>query len=276
VGAPWWTLTESEAEARRRRALVEQAAGLLRQVLLPDVDPECVQGSNEERTESAAKGCERLVMGGGEEMSAWVSVEGLGWMLGMLEMNQVAMVLKSPLAVYAEHLASLPAEKGSVQDECLRRLGPLAWKLQCILDDQEAVSSSDDEDADQDADINADLDASSQGSEEEVMRRRLYSSSPTAGEIAGCATFLFPPFDGIALFNIVCTMNHSCVPNVEISYPSDGRSPAVAHVVALTDIRAGSELVHSYIQEEAGFLERSKQLLSYDFACDCEKCSNHR
>jgi hypothetical protein len=42
----------------------------------------------------------------------------------------------------------------------------------------------------------------------------------------------FPYLEGTALFSLICTMNHSCAPNVIVSYTASG----TATVVALTDI----------------------------------------
>ena len=42
----------------------------------------------------------------------------------------------------------------------------------------------------------------------------------------------FPYLDGTALFSLICTMNHSCEPNVTVCYDTSG----IATAVALRDI----------------------------------------
>ena len=44
----------------------------------------------------------------------------------------------------------------------------------------------------------------------------LQSIYPPAAEVAECSEVLFPPLDASAIFAIVCMMNHSCQPNVEV------------------------------------------------------------
>lgn len=79
-----------------------------------------------------------------------------------------------------------------------------------------------------------------------------------------------PPFSGTALYALVCTMNHSCAPNVKVVFPSGTHD---ASVVALKDIPPGQELCVSYIDESLPFEERTTSLRHYGFVCDCEKCA---
>ena len=55
-----------------------------------------------------------------------------------VEMNQVAVVLRSPLAAYARAVAALPACQAALQARVMAALGPLAWRLQCRRDAEEA------------------------------------------------------------------------------------------------------------------------------------------
>eukprot|EP00466_Bigelowiella_natans_P013507 jgi/Bigna1/76140/fgenesh1_pg.39_\ len=82
---------------------------------------------------------------------------------------------------------------------------------------------------------------------------------------------LLCPFDGAALFSLICTLNHSCSPNVVIDY-GEGFGPARANVVALRDIEAGEELCFSYLRKQLPLAERRHELLDYGFTCSCPLC----
>ena len=81
----------------------------------------------------------------------------------------------------------------------------------------------------------------------------------------------FPPLDGTALFTVICCMNHSCTPNVEVLW-DDTSKPLQAVVRSLKDIKRGEELCFSYIDTELSYIDRKNKLRDYGFACDCEKC----
>jgi Proteins containing SET domain len=94
---------------------------------------------------------------------------------------------------------------------------------------------------------------------------------------------LFTPLDGTCMFHITCKMNHSCTPNViaRYSYSCSGGGefarwgqdfPLVVQCVAIKDILQGEELCISYINHDAPFEERQKELSHYGFKCNCEKC----
>ena len=89
----------------------------------------------------------------------------------------------------------------------------------------------------------------------------------------GAGYQIFQPLDGTSLYTHVCTMNHSCDPNVEVIYrtPSSGRLQAT--VVALRDLSPGEELFFSYIDLELGLEGRQTALKDYGFACTCKKCA---
>jgi len=114
---------------------------------------------------------------------------------------------------------------------------------------------------------------SDEGEPDSSHTQRLYSSTPTSGEVAGCSKVLFPSLDGVGLYTLVCMMNHSCSPNAQVNYTQGGRNPVQARVVALRDIEVGMEICHSYIHENAPVEERITELRrSYNFECNCERC----
>jgi SET and MYND domain-containing protein len=73
---------------------------------------------------------------------------------------------------------------------------------------------------------------------------------------------------GVALFDRISLLNHSCDPNAVVLF--DG---AAAIVRALKPIAAGDELTISYIDRATDRYERQQQLMSqYFFTCSCSRC----
>jgi hypothetical protein len=85
---------------------------------------------------------------------------------------------------------------------------------------------------------------------------------------------MLPQFDGIALFDRISIMQHSCVPNVVNRFGNDW----VAETTATRDIEAGEELVHSYIERIPLYADRSKILKLWGFkhGCQCPACMDER
>jgi len=79
--------------------------------------------------------------------------------------------------------------------------------------------------------------------------------------------------EGSGLYSLQSTCNHSCQPNAEVTFPHNDFTLVVK---ALSDIKAGDEILISYLDECA--LERSRhsrqKILkeNYIFTCMCEKC----
>ncbi|NP_001085986.1 N-lysine methyltransferase SMYD2-B [Xenopus laevis] len=74
---------------------------------------------------------------------------------------------------------------------------------------------------------------------------------------------------GSAIFPDVALMNHSCCPNVIVTYKG-----TVAEVRAVQEIHAGEEVFTSYIDLLYPTEDRNDRLKdSYFFSCDCRECS---
>lgn len=80
--------------------------------------------------------------------------------------------------------------------------------------------------------------------------------------------------EGVALFSLQSTCNHSCTPNAE---PNFLKNNNCLSLVALRDIQAGEEICISYLDEcdrERSRHSRQKFLKeNYLFICNCEKCN---
>ena len=76
---------------------------------------------------------------------------------------------------------------------------------------------------------------------------------------------------GQGIYTVAACMNHSCDPNVYVTYTAHNDEELV--VTALKDIPAGTELCISYIDEDADVEYRRSQLQNhYLFECMCDKC----
>ena len=63
---------------------------------------------------------------------------------------------------------------------------------------------------------------------------------------------IFPPLDGTAFYTTICKINHSCDPNVLVTYSSTPEKGLVANLNTIKPIEAGMELVQSYIDVNLG------------------------
>lgn len=79
--------------------------------------------------------------------------------------------------------------------------------------------------------------------------------------------------EGIGLFPLQATLNHSCAPNVWLK-KEEGEDEEDGRVVAVlkTDVAAGDELCNSYIDVELPFAQRQRELAEYGFVCACARC----
>lgn len=87
---------------------------------------------------------------------------------------------------------------------------------------------------------------------------------------------LFPPLDGTAFYALICRINHSCDPNVRVTYVNSPEFGLQAHLLALRPIQPGEELLQSYIDQFQPFAARQKALKDYGFDCACTKCIAER
>jgi hypothetical protein len=83
---------------------------------------------------------------------------------------------------------------------------------------------------------------------------------------------LYPPLDGTAFYSVICRINHSCDPNVRVTYINCPLRGLLASLIALRPIAPGEELVQSYIDQFASLKARQKALKDYGFVCACPKC----
>ena len=81
------------------------------------------------------------------------------------------------------------------------------------------------------------------------------------------------PLDGIGLFPLQATLNHSCEPNVSL-LKATGDEESDGRIVARTtrDVAAGDELCNPYVDVTLPLRRRRRELREYGFECDCARC----
>lgn len=84
---------------------------------------------------------------------------------------------------------------------------------------------------------------------------------------------------GLALSPQAAMLNHSCMPNVNLVFPSigtkNGKSPPTLHLVASRDVMPGQELYITYLDLADSRAARQEKLrLGYGFECRCRSCGS--
>ncbi|EOD14363.1 hypothetical protein EMIHUDRAFT_211778 [Emiliania huxleyi CCMP1516] len=70
---------------------------------------------------------------------------------------------------------------------------------------------------------------------------------------------------------LVCMMNHSCAPNASVAFGGAPNAPATARIVALREVAAGEEIVHSYVDCRLSKRVRAEGLAIYGIRCQCAR-----
>ena len=75
---------------------------------------------------------------------------------------------------------------------------------------------------------------------------------------------------GSAAYLLASMLNHSCEPNLDISFPGNN---AVAAFTAARDIARNEQLTISYVDAGQGVAQRRRALeFGYGFTCRCPRC----
>lgn len=175
-------------------------------------------------------------------------------LLGVLENNNQYVEITSPLQIYLQKLGAVPDID---KKKAWNQIGTIVNRLIQLQtqDDHEDHHHEEDNMEDEHAIHHS---RSEENIPKEVSLEDALSYQP----------FVFPPLQGLGLFLLESTTNHSCIPNCIVKYGNDN----CMKLIALRDIEEGEELTHSYIEETAPVEERQEQLKSYDFICNCSKC----
>lgn len=207
--------------------------------------------------------------GGQELMERLLDFDFYSLVCGVLENNDQSIDIKSPLQLYLEKLNTLSEAD---REKAWNILKPLANRI--VEMQREMEDEGDDEMMNMDG-------GEEEEEEEEEGIEDVEDDEPieseTQDELVGeldleaaivYQPYVFPSCQGLGMFALEATTNHSCQPNCIVKYESDNSMK----LIALRDIEAGEELTHSYIEESAPLKERQEELKSYGFVCDCPKC----
>lgn len=75
------------------------------------------------------------------------------------------------------------------------------------------------------------------------------------------------------LYTLHSHLNHSCMPNVSIRHFDQRTALSRITVIALKDIKAGDELVITYVNPELNVKARQLELEAWGFGtCQCPRC----
>lgn len=76
------------------------------------------------------------------------------------------------------------------------------------------------------------------------------------------------------LYTLHSHLNHSCEPNVSVRHLDQRTSLARVTVIAKCDIKAGEELLVTYVNPQAPYSARQNELQGWGFgACTCTRCA---
>lgn len=78
---------------------------------------------------------------------------------------------------------------------------------------------------------------------------------------------------GSAVYTVASLFNHSCVPNVDVTFPKNDHTIVMR---ANQEVRENEQLTITYIDTGADVEERAARLAMYGFRCECEKCREER
>jgi hypothetical protein len=191
--------------------------------------------------------------------------EYLSRTIGMFEQNNVGVRLENPALKYVEHLIASQKLAGGQEAELRHMLAcmdAIALKVEAEAEEEEnemelcevigQAPEEEGKDAEMEVSDSSGAGAAAaevspvaaQGSIEEVIERIEALIEEYSAES------MFPPLDGTSFYKRVCKINHSCEPNARVEYVVTDAG-LVVNMLAVQDIRAGEELVQSYIDQNA-------------------------
>ena len=223
----------------------------------------------------------------------------VGCIVGMFEQNQVGIRSPSPLRPWLENLVTTAKSTGDTS--ALDSVAPLLRQAAENVDDDGSSEEEEEEEEEEASEEHSEgHEAPGGGAEEkpEAVVSASTSGAPLVDEMSALIANLeeddetgmglLAPLDGTALFEVTCTMNHACVPNVLVCWPpgqppsswspsSEGADtpavPLAVEILALRDLKVGEELCFSYIAADLPRMERARALREYGIHCTCFLCT---
>ncbi|CCI41411.1 unnamed protein product [Albugo candida] len=226
----WWDVVVSEEDVRDSEQTMEEYKASFRDLISQTF--ECFQAGLEDtlaivlRVEKDRFPCNKSVEEVCIACEDVLNVDFFAKIVGMFEMNNISMEIDHPLQVLNTDLEDMPALENEAKNRVARTL-----ELACTS----TVSNS----------PSSDQQASANTLHEEEF---CLDKKPSPGPFVGV--------EGTALFSLICTMNHSCLPNCIVVYGHSGQ----AHIHAIQAIQPMDELCIEYIDTDQPYEERQHEL----------------
>lgn len=182
-----------------------------------------------------------------EQVSSLFDFEFFSKLLALLETNEIAIGVTSPLERYRKDMVNFPQLEKAVAETLLT---PLMTKLKQMHEEEcnEADVEMDDGEEDDEEEEAAEEDEGEPQDEDDIP--------------------IFSNYEGIGIFPFTAMMNHSCEPNCQVNFDDD----YTLKMDVLKPIKCGEQIMQSYIYEDGPLKDRQEELNSYGFVCDCAKC----
>lgn len=213
-------------------------------------------------------------------------------LMGLFELNNVDVEVDSPVRAFVQRRGqALMSRLGSSADEFatleLQALEALLREkevvMKCVWGEEttgifgddgdpippgagEEMANMEDADMEEEQEERAEQEMVAQ----ELAKVRAEVASMSLTELLAAS---WPTFHGVALYRTVARMNHSCTPNVRVTFPDNSHR---LKAEAILPVPVGAELRISYIKEDAPLAQRGRQLKEYGFVCGCARCLAER
>lgn len=243
----WWDVVVSEEDVRDSEQTMEEYKASFRDLISQTF--ECFQAGLEGtlaivlRLEKDRFPCNKSVEEVCIACEDVLNVDFFAKIVGMFEMNNISMEIDHPLQVLNTDLEDMPASENEAKNRVARTL-----ELACTS----TVSNS----------PSSDQQASANTLHEEEF---CLDKKPSPGPFVGV--------EGTALFSLICTMNHSCLPNCIVVYGHSGQahihaiqaiqvpnSNSIVQLVLLLRPQPMDELCIEYIDTDQPYEERQHEL----------------
>jgi hypothetical protein len=210
-----------------------------------------------------------------------LSIDYFSQTVGMFEQNNVGVQLSSPLAELARSSEEQSqAEPAAVLTHTLLLGAAKTILLQsggqctdedCMDEEEEGWGEGEEEEKEEG-------DEEAEEEEGPLQDEDIEAATSVAAlvDAVGGDDALWTPLSGAAFYSKICKINHSCEPNVMVTYACTHTQGVVAQVEVLRDLTAGDELLHSYVDRHDDYQARTAAIAEYGFTCACIKCAAER
>lgn len=196
--------------------------------------------------------------------------------LGLFEYNNIDLEVSSPLGqLLLQRAKTLLVMGPEAHPELLQMealLREKEWVMRCVWG-EETTGIFEDELETNGTNGQTDnlMQAMEQGNDEQVANAAMAQARAEVAQMSleSLLKGAWPSMHGTALFASVARMNHSCAPNVKVTFPKNSSQLLATSVL---NVSPGDELCLCYINQEADVQTRRRRLLEYGFTCCCTRC----